>query len=190
MPDKTISSTVEKREMNYDNSILSINIPKIETKKNKPVKQDSEGNYIFTSIADIANLAYEQKEIKLSTDISSYAKIISFTKGCIEIAPCKNLPNLSSDILKFIQKNTKENWVVKVVNSDGGKTYNAEKKEEQLSIWAATKEIPIVKTTLNKFPGSFITYIRPHDNEVEEDTYNEELVEDLTMDYENSDDLD
>lgn len=176
--------------MNYGADILSINLPKIEIRENKKVRQDSQGNYIFTSIADVSNLAYEQKEIKLSTDIANYAKVVSFTRGCIEISPCRNLPNLAADLLKFIQKNTKENWVVRVVNSDNGKTYNAEKKEEQLNIWATTRELPIVKSVMSKFQGSFITYIRPHDNETEEEnenTYDENLVNDLILE---EDDLD
>ena len=114
------------------------------------------------SIADMAKLARDKREMLLAFSIENHVRPIEITDGKLVCSFTDSAPNkLSFDLTKFLTTHTGINWVVETKLEGGEKTQSEVKEEKKNQQLAELKQHPVVGAVLNAFRGSKIEKIVP-----------------------------
>ncbi len=114
------------------------------------------------SIADMAKLAREKREMLLAFNIENHIRPIEITNGKLVCSFTDAAPDkLSFDLTKFLTANTGINWVIETKSEGGTKTQSEVKEEKKNQQLAELKAHPVVGAVLNAFRGAKIEKLVP-----------------------------
>lgn len=104
---------------------------------------------------DVVRLAGERRDAKLRTELESYVHLVSFAEGRIELRLHDDAPgDLAGRLTQRLKEWTGRQWVVTVnTQAEGAATVRDARMAEVLAH-------PMVKKTLELFPGAEVTSIR------------------------------
>ena len=114
------------------------------------------------SIADMAKLARDKREMLLAFNIENHVRPIEITDGKLVCSFTDSAPDkLSFDLTRFLTAHTGINWVVETKLEGGEKTQSEVKEEKKNQQLAELKAHPVVGAVLNAFKGAKIEKIVP-----------------------------
>ena len=110
----------------------------------------------------LAALAEERKQGILFHHISDDVHLVGFGPGRLEFRPGPNAPaNLAVMLKSFAEECTGESWVVTINNeADGAPTLAEQRRAAAVAAAAEIEGHPLVRATLDAFPGSEIGAVR------------------------------
>lgn len=127
-----------------------------------PVVQASVPTVSIKSIADMAKLAREKREMLLAFNIENHVRPIEITDGKLVCSFTDTAPDkLSFDLTKFLTANTGINWTIETKLEGGAKTQSEVKEEKKNQQLAELKQHPVVGAVLNAFKGAKIEKLTP-----------------------------
>ncbi|MBI1365833.1 MAG: DNA polymerase III subunit gamma/tau [Alphaproteobacteria bacterium] len=119
--------------------------PKARRNSNGPVLQ---------SFADVVKLAGARRDAKLRVELESYAHLISFAPGRIEMRLNERAPaDLAGRLTQRLKEWTGEQWIVTLAAEGGAPTMRDARTAEVMAH-------PLVQKALEIFPGAEVTAIR------------------------------
>lgn len=110
------------------------------------------------SFKEVVLLAGKMRDAKLRTELESYVHLVSFAPGKIELRLHGDAPgDLANRLAMRLKEWTKRQWVISVTaERNGNQTLRDARQEEVMAH-------PMVKKTLELFPGAKVTAIREPD---------------------------
>ena len=110
---------------------------------------------LLSSFQDVARLAAAKKDAKLRIELESYVHLVSFEQGRIEMRLDERAPSdLPGRLTRALKEWTGEKWIVTVnANREGAATLRDARSAEVMAH-------PLVKKTLDLFPGAQVKAIR------------------------------
>jgi len=110
------------------------------------------------SFDDVVRLAARMRDSKLRTELESYVHLVSFADGRIELRPHDDAPgDLAGRLTQRLKEWTGRQWVVTVnTQAEGAATVRDTRMADVMAH-------PMVKKTLELFPGAEVTAIREPD---------------------------
>lgn len=148
---------------NPDPIALAPNAPMPAAKPVAPLKNP------LRSLADIAALAAEKREIRLKLAVEREMRPVKFEDGRIEIAL---MPNADRDMVQELAKKltdwTGTRWLVIVSREEGGQTIAEGREAAQTQLLDDARADPLVAAVMKRFPGARIVDVRVERSEEEE----------------------
>ncbi len=148
---------------NPDPIALAPNAPVPAAKPVAPLKNP------LRSLADIAALAAEKREIRLKLAVEREMRPVKFEDGRIEIAL---MPNADRDMVQELSKKltdwTGTRWLVIVSREEGGQTIAEGREAAQTQLLDDARADPLVAAVMKRFPGARIVDVRVERSEEEE----------------------
>jgi DNA polymerase III subunit gamma/tau len=136
--------------------------PKIEEKPEPKVH--------LKSLADIANLAGENRDMKLKAQLRQFVRPVRMEPGKLEIALSPDAPkSIANDLFVRLKEWTGIHWNVSVVSGPGGLTLvetEAKQRDDRLT---DARSDPDVAAILARFPGARITDVRVTQSDPDEE---------------------
>ena len=127
-----------------------------------PAVQPATPTVSVKSIADMAKLAREKREMLLAFNIENHVRPIEITDGKLVCSFTDTAPDkLSFDLTKFLTANTGINWTIETKLEGGAKTQSEVKEEKKNQQLAELKTHPVVGAVLNAFKGAKIEKLVP-----------------------------
>ena len=127
-----------------------------------PAVQPATPTVSIKSIADMAKLAREKREMLLAFNIENHVRPIEITDGKLVCSFTDTAPDkLSFDLTKFLTAHTGINWIVETKAQGGAKTQSEVKEEKKNQQLAELKTHPVVGAVLNAFKGAKIEKLTP-----------------------------
>lgn len=127
-----------------------------------PAVQPATPTVSIKSIADMAKLAREKREMLLAFNIENHVRPIEITDGKLVCSFTDSAPDkLSFDLTKFLTANTGINWTIETKLEGGAKTQSEVKEEKKNQQLAELKTHPVVGAVLNAFKGAKIEKLTP-----------------------------
>jgi DNA polymerase-3 subunit gamma/tau len=125
------------------------------------VEEKPEPKVHLKSLADIANMAGENREMKLKAQVRQFVRPVRMEPGKLEIALSPDAPkSIANDLFVRLKEWTGIHWNVSVVGGPGGLTLveqEAKQRDERLT---DARSDPDVAAILSRFPGARITDVR------------------------------
>ncbi len=127
-----------------------------------PIVQPATPTVSIKSIADMAKLAREKREMLLAFNIENHVRPIEITDGKLVCSFTDSAPDkLSFDLTKFLTAHTGMNWTIETKLEGGAKTQSEVKEEKKNQQLAELKQHPVVGAVLNAFKGAKIEKLTP-----------------------------
>tara|TARA_R110002072_G_scaffold19324_8_gene71658 strand:+ start:50 stop:484 length:435 start_codon:yes stop_codon:yes gene_type:complete len=116
------------------------------------------------SLADIAALASEKRDLPLKFAVERYMRPVRFETGRIEVAIISGAPaGITGDLGKKLSEWTGRRWMVSVVQAEGAATLQEQAEAEQAEKLAEVRSHPLVAAALETFPGARIVEVIDRD---------------------------
>ena len=142
---------------------------RLETPPAPKVEERPEPKVHLKSLADIANMAGESRDMKLKAQLRQFVRPVRMEPGKLEIALSPDAPkSIANDLFVRLKEWTGIHWNVSVVAGPGGLTLveqEARQRDERLT---DARSDPDVAAILSRFPGARITDVRVSQIEDEE----------------------
>jgi len=123
---------------------------------------------VLRSLADVADLAGERRDLKLKFDLERYARPIVFEPGRIEIAIDPDGPaDLAGNLGRRLGEWTGRRWIVAVGRAADAPTLHEAATAREAALMAEVRADPLVAKALDAFPGARIVDVT--DDGVDED---------------------
>ena len=123
-------------------------------------------NLEIKSFLDLINIANKEKEVELKFDLERNVKLVSFSKGKIDISFNEKLnKNFIKTLTEKLLKWTGERWIISLSKNEGKKTFyetNIEKKNENL---IKEKESRIAKKLFSAFSDAELLEVKEKQDE-------------------------
>ncbi|MEO1241546.1 MAG: DNA polymerase III subunit gamma/tau [Pseudomonadota bacterium] len=118
-------------------------------------QRPADGSPWLRAFEDVVRLAGERRDAKLRTELESYVHLVSFSEGRIELRLHDDAPgDLAGRLTQRLKEWTGRQWVVTVnTQAEGAATVRDARMAEVLAH-------PMVKRTLELFPGAEVTSVR------------------------------
>ena len=129
------------------------------------------------TLADVANLAGENRDAKLKAQIRNFIRPVRMEPGRLEIVLAPDAPKaLVGELSTKLKDWTGINWLVILSRDPGGLTLIEQEAKERDGRVADARADPDVAAILARFPGARITDVRVSEIiETEEETASDEL---------------
>ncbi|MBL0370504.1 DNA polymerase III subunit gamma/tau [Rhizobium sp. KVB221] len=115
------------------------------------------------SLADVANLAGEKRDMKLKAQIRQFVRPVQIEPGKLEVALSPDAPrSLVNDMALRLKEWTGMHWLVVLSNGPGGLTLVENDAKERDDRVADARADPDVAAILSRFPGAKIIDVRIH----------------------------
>ena len=115
----------------------------------------------FARFDQVVDLIRTNRDVKLLIEVETTLQLANYAPGRIEFVPTPNAPNdLASKLGARLQQWTGNRWAVSVVNEGGAPTIASVRDAEANALKAEAAEHPMMKATLQAFPGAKIVEIR------------------------------
>ena len=115
----------------------------------------------LNSLADIAALAAEKREIRLKLAIERQMRPVKFEQGRIEIALVPNADReMVQELAKKLSDWTGSRWLVIVSREEGGATISEGREAAQTQLLDDARSDPLVAAVMRRFPGARIVDVR------------------------------
>lgn len=109
------------------------------------------------SLADIAALASEKRDLMLKMAVERYMRPVRFEVGRIEVSMTPGAPaGIAGDLGKKLSDWTGSRWMVSVVQAEGGATLHELIEADKAKKMAEIRAHPLVAAALETFPGARI----------------------------------
>ncbi|MBX9457458.1 MAG: DNA polymerase III subunit gamma/tau [Rhizobium sp.] len=122
------------------------------------------------ALADIANLAGENRDMKLKAQLRQFVRPVRMEPGRLEIALSPDAPkSIANDLFVRLKEWTGIHWNVSIVSGPGGLTLvetEAKQRDERLT---DARSDPDVAAILARFPGARITDVRVNQADLDEE---------------------
>ncbi len=159
------SNLQEKKAENEENirSEITIksqlkNTDQIKTSIYKQTKSEnlkSSGSSLIKNFHDIVKLADKEKEVDLKYDLERNVKLVSFSKGKIDISFNEKLnKNFIKNLTEKLLEWTNERWIISLSKIDGSQTIYEKKIEEQNKNFENEKNSEVTKKIIATFPDA------------------------------------
>lgn len=138
-------------------------IVNIEEKKTLPEAEQSVEPLIkIETMADVAKLARDKREMLLAFNIENHIRPIEITSGKLVCSFTDEAPDhLSFTLSQFLTKHTGIKWVVEMREKSVGKTQSEVKAEEKHKQLEKLKQDDVVASVLSAFKGAKIEQVKP-----------------------------
>ena len=134
---------------------------RLETHAAPKAEERPEPKVHLKSLADIANLAGDNRDMKLKAQIRQFVRPVRMEPGKLEFALSPDAPKtIANDLFVRLKEWTGIHWNVGVVPGPGGLTLietEARQRDERLT---DARSDPDVAAILARFPGARITDVR------------------------------
>jgi DNA polymerase-3 subunit gamma/tau len=115
----------------------------------------------LASLADVAALCAEKRDIKLKFAVERQLRPVRFEAGRIEVEPTPDAPpGLVGELGRRLGEWTGTRWVVTVTRGGGGQTLNEARTEAAARARGDAMSEPLVAAVLARFPGAEIVDVR------------------------------
>jgi DNA polymerase-3 subunit gamma/tau len=125
------------------------------------IEERPEPKVHLKSLADIANMAGEKRDMKLKAQVRQFVRPVRMEPGKLEIALSPDAPkSIANDLFVRLKEWTGVTWQVSVVAGPGGLTLvetEAKQRDDRLT---DARSDPDVAAILARFPGARITDVR------------------------------
>jgi DNA polymerase-3 subunit gamma/tau len=119
----------------------------------------------YPTFAHVLELIRANRDVKLLVDVEGGVRLSSYRPGRIEFTPAETAPaDLAQRLGGALSRWTGNRWAVSVVNDCTAATILEARDSERLDREAAASAHPLVKATLEAFPGARISAIRTEDD--------------------------
>lgn len=149
-------------------SAVSIEVPVMMPEKTLPISESEQPVEPFLkieTIADMAKLARDKREMLLAFNIENHVRPIEITPGKLVCAFTDEAPDhLSFTLSQFLTKHAGIKWTVETREKSVGKTQNEVKAEEKNQQLEKLKQDDVVASVLNAFKGAKIEQVKPMQN--------------------------
>ena len=137
------------------------------------VQTQPQTTVMFNSLADIVAYAYKQNEMIFAYNVEKFVSVVSFEQGKIAFFPMDRAPNnLAGELVEKLRQWTGRQWVVTVVNRQGGQTLIQQAQTNAENLKKTMSQHSLVSAILKAFPNTKIDTIRlQKENESDEDIY-------------------
>jgi len=123
----------------------------------------------LASLADVAALAAEKRDIRLKMSIERQMRPVAFQPGRIDVSLSSDAAfDLPQDLSRKLSEWTGERWVVAVSREEGGATVAEEREARRTQLVSDARAEPLVAMVLKRFPGAEIVDVRVRAAAVEE----------------------
>lgn len=135
--------------------------PKPEIIANENALEDAQRPDDFKSFASIVELFKRKKEVMLAHQLYTEARLVSFSKGKLEINFGENVGrDVPAEISEKLKEWSGEAWMVAVSNESGNPSLRDQKQSRIAAQEAKIRKHPLVEEVLAAFPGSEIKEIK------------------------------
>jgi DNA polymerase-3 subunit gamma/tau len=122
------------------------------------------------SLADIANLAGENRDMKLKAQIRQFVRPVRLETGKLEIALSPDAPkSLVNDLSLKLKEWTGINWLVILSREPGKLTLVEEEAQQREKNFDDARADPDVAAILSRFPGARVVNVVVHAEEQTDD---------------------
>jgi DNA polymerase-3 subunit gamma/tau len=122
------------------------------------------------SLADIANLAGENRDMKLKAQIRQFVRPVRLEPGKLEIALSPDAPkSLVNDLSLKLKEWTGINWLVILSREPGKLTLVEEEAQQREKNFDDARADPDVAAILSRFPGARVVNVVVHAEEQTDD---------------------
>ena len=143
---------------------------RLETPPAPKIEEKPEPKVHLKSLADIANMAGEVRDMKLKAQLRQFVRPVRMEPGKLEIALSPDAPkSIANDLFVRLKEWTGIHWNVSVVSGPGGLTLveqEAKQRDERLT---DARSDPDVAAILSRFPGARITDVRVNQADLDEE---------------------
>ncbi|MEH6725853.1 MAG: DNA polymerase III subunit gamma/tau [Hyphomicrobiales bacterium] len=123
------------------------------------------------SLAAIAALASEKRDLMLKMAVERYMRPVRFEVGRIEVAMTPGAPaGIAGDLGKKLSDWTGLRWMVSVVQAEGAATLHEQAEAEKARKMDEIRAHPLVAAALETFPGARIVDVVDRNTEQDSDT--------------------
>jgi DNA polymerase-3 subunit gamma/tau len=114
------------------------------------------------SLAEIADLAGNMRDIKLKMLIEDVVELVRFEPGRLEISLTPNAPSgFTGELTEKLAKWTGRRWIVSISREKGATPMGVAKRAAEAIEIDRLKAVPALKAVLDAFPDASIKAIRP-----------------------------
>lgn len=118
----------------------------------------------LSSLHDIALLASEKRDIPLKIDVERHLRLVRFEPGRIEVAVTgSGSASIAGNLGKKLTDWTGQRWIVSVVHAEGEPTLHEQEQAEANKKMDEVRQHPVVRATLDIFPGAEIVEVVDRD---------------------------
>jgi DNA polymerase-3 subunit gamma/tau len=115
------------------------------------------------SLADIANLAGENRDMKLKAQLRQFVRPVRLEPGKLEVVLSPDAPkSLVNDLSLKLKEWTGINWLVILSRDPGGLTLVEEEAQQREKNFDAARADPDVAAILARFPGARVVNVVVH----------------------------
>lgn len=127
----------------------------------------------LNSLADIAEMASEKRDLMLKMAVERYMRPVRFEAGRIEVAMTPGAPaGIAGDLGKKLSDWTGQRWMVSVVQAEGAATLHEQAEADKAQKMTEIRAHPLVAAALETFPGARIVDVV--DRDLRQDTENKD----------------
>lgn len=127
------------------------------------VEAQPEPKVQIRSLADIANLAGENRDMKLKAQLRQFVRPVRLEPGKLEIVLSPDAPkSLVNDLSLKLKEWTGINWLVILSRDPGGLTLVEEEAQQREKNFDAARADPDVAAILARFPGARVVNVVVH----------------------------
>ena len=150
---KNLSSTI-KKQLKSTEQIRS-NIKEPELKEKKTSKRS------INTFLDLINFANKENEVELKYDLERNVKLVSFSKGKINISFNEKLnKNFIKNLTEKLLYWTGDRWIISLSKKEGEKTLHETRVQEKQDKLTIGKNNVITKELLSAFPDAQLTEVK------------------------------
>ncbi|MCY6382928.1 DNA polymerase III subunit gamma/tau [Hoeflea prorocentri] len=121
-----------------------------------------------TSLADLADLAGQHRDVKLKAMIRKYLRPVKMEAGRLEIALHEDAPkSLIGELDGKLKEWTGMRWIIAISREKGGRTIEEMEAAHRAELVSDASQDPDVAAILQQFPGARITDVRIRADEAE-----------------------
>lgn len=125
---------------------------------------DGEPGQQPNSLADIAAMASDKRDLMLKMAVERYMRPVRFEAGRIEVAMTPGAPaGIAGDLGKKLSDWTGQRWMVSVVQAEGAATLHEQAEADKAQKMAEIRAHPLVAAALETFPGARIVDVVDRD---------------------------
>ena len=143
---------------------------RLDTPPAPKAEEKIESKVHLKSLADIANMAGDNRDMKLKAQVRQFVRPLRMEPGKLEIALSPDAPkSIANDLFVKLKEWTGIHWNVSVVAGPGGLTLveqEAKQRDERLT---DARSDPDVAAILSRFPGARITDVRVNQTDLDEE---------------------
>ncbi|MBL4863956.1 MAG: DNA polymerase III subunit gamma/tau, partial [Rhodobiaceae bacterium] len=114
---------------------------------------------VFHSYQDVIAHAKSVRDIRLAHTLESGLRLVHFEKGRIEVNVVDGDNAVAATLAERLKQWTGERWLVSISKAEGAPTLRQQQKSRRDELREEMAQDPLVKATLEAFPGSVIKNI-------------------------------